>query len=403
MAFKKKSASTVTATATAEKPATSQKFNLKAALDVLANQLSSVATETIEIADSDLLGMPEFGQPGINALKECAKLIGFKDYDPAKSSTFKFVVTKEGSKFLAGPQLMAYGDSCGIVWGEQVIALAEDTSFYSDTYQLMPGSKDNKVTTLLVDPAGYCLPLECRIDSVYRQDDLFFSTKLITARSAEILSQYLRRGEPVIAWKDIEDGPIGFYAISPVTDDEGNVRFAFILAEYKEQPIQVFAPGEYEEWAGVSFSEPIEAVKEDRTVKAAGREFELKGTFTKLRELPEGGVYKVLSYKATQHVWEGKTIHDFQVSAEDAEGNPITIVSVNAFIKDKLGRNPEISEEKPATLHIDHVSETKRGVRVSCRLVTTADESNPFLKKIQAQQAAAKATSEPENYDSNPL
>lgn len=395
MAFKRKSA----ATAVAEKPL-AQKINLKAAIETLRNQLESAFTETAEIPDVALLDMPEFGQTGIDALAECAKKVGVENYDPANTSTFKFIVTKTGSKFLSGPQLKAYGDGCCVIWGDQAVEMPENQNFFSDDYQLMAGSKENKTTTLLLDPAGFCLPIECRIDSVYRQDDLFFSTKLVSARTADTLSHYLQRGEPIIKWNDIEDGPIALHSISPVTDGDGNVKFGLMLAEYKGKPIQVYSPGEYEEWGGISFDEPIEAVKEGRNIRAAGRTFELKGSFIKLRELPKGGVFKVLAYKPTQNTWEGKTIYDFQISAIDETENLVTIVGCNTFLKEKLGRNPVISEESPATLHIDEVNETKRGTRVSCRLMTAADNDNPFLKKLLATQAAKAST---ENYDKNPF
>lgn len=383
MVFKKR-----TATKTAESAASSGsvKPNLKAEIEDFQLQLETVLTQSMPIDDADL---PESLQKG---LADIAELIGHADYDPSSTATFYYRVNDDGDKRLYGPSMSAYGGSAGIKWADKFIQVDESESLASEKFQLIP--EDNGAY-ISVDVSGYNFPLGLRIKPEYRKDENF-KTKIVTLRTCEALSDYLQRGEPLVKWQEVKDSDkIEFYEVWPVMDrdDKDRVKYGLALGTLNDEPRRFYCPGEWAQWTAIASSgidpdEPIVLAKKDNCCEWNGVVFELRGSFKKLADLTIGASYKVIGFDKRDSQW------GTQVVLKVVDGTSTVMVNGNTYAKQRLlvANPPVITEDKPATLHVDNISETRSGnKKVSIRLVTQSDSSNPLLDKLKAKQAKLAA------------
>ncbi|MEM9263910.1 MAG: hypothetical protein AAGA46_00120 [Cyanobacteria bacterium P01_F01_bin.13] len=364
--------------------------NLGELIDRYELELQSVLTDKMEL--SDATDIPEDIRDGLAAV---AKLIGHEKYDPSGCSLV-FVVTEQGNKYLARPSIYAYEDSVCIRWGKSTFPLDSDLNFGTDLFVLVPGESP----LLLVDPSGYNLTCPVKLDGMYRTESFRpqLASKLATCRTPEQLNTYLLRGEPRVSWSDVkEDQAIEFYQIqwSPSRKDPSR-QVGSILGTLDGSPTLFWAPGEIEEWKdiplGSQIGDAVTATKSGpKEVTVAGKTFELKGgLFASLKELPIDS-YKVVGYSSENVTYDGRSWVDWKLQVI-IDGTEKT-VSGNAYLKNYLSKmSPEITPDKPATLHIDSVSQTRDGKsKVQCRLeVASKGGDSDLLARLKQRQAELK-------------
>ena len=416
MVFRK--SSTLAATETtgqSQEAATAIKPNLSELIDRYELELQSVLTEKMELSDAN--DIPAEIRDG---LSDVAELIGYDGYDP-NGCSLVFVVTERGNKYLSRPSVYAYEDSICIRWGKQTFALPADQALNTDVFTLVPVESP----LLLIDPAGYNLACPVKLDGVYRTESFRpqLATKLATCRAAEQLSMYLLRGEPRVSWSDVDDeATIEFYQIqwSPGRKDPSR-QVGSILGTLNGSPTLFWAPGEIHEWQGIPLTDKIGdaviAIKSDKELTVGNTTFQLKGgSYARLKDLTVGKSYQVVGYSSeTKTSRTGSPWVDWklQVIIDGVE----KLVSGNDFLKKYLSKKlPDISADKPATLHIDAIKDlsksTKNGAQVSddkanddksnngrakviCRLeLFDSGNEDGLLAKLKARQAAQSAQAE---------
>ena len=288
----------------------------------------------------------------------------------------------------------AHGDGLVVKLGDYQILIAEDVDITSKPYSF----SGHNGGVLTIDKGGVNLPARCFVSRQYVKDTRFEAQMDILVTASE-LSEYLDRGEPIISWSDMpKQTTVTVYSITPILDkDTQEVKGAKLLAENAEgEPIQLWAPGMYEDYAGLDFSEGIPATRDDSEFTIAERVLTIRtgGRYIKLHELGVGE-HKVIGFESSigQYGW--------QSTLTLADGRK---VNGNKNVDRKLQslKNPEgaISESTPAVLAISNIEEYtnkegKQRHKITAQIMLAQDDANPLLTKLKARAAAASKKKAP--------
>jgi hypothetical protein len=307
---------------------------------------------------------------------------------------FKFKAEKQ---LLQGGIVLAHADGVVIRFGDYEILVPAETDItippYSFSFDTDLGGK------FILDRGGVTMEVRCFFDASYNAaiKTAEFSAKMMAAMKASDLCDYLARGERLHKWaNEPENAKYTIHEISPVMDRDQpeKVAYAVLLAESETgEPIRLYAPGDYADYAGIDFSEGVEAVKTGYVFEIAGKSLKITsgGKYAKLAELTIDVEYKVVGFELEMNQFKNLQA---KLTLEDG-----TIVNGNTPINRHLQGTPTdaISVDKPAILVVKNVTTSvdKSGKEknfVTARLELFGAQENPMLANLKKRMAATKAT-----------
>ena len=377
MAFTMKSAAPATSTApTTTAPSTSSNPTPAQAIDCdrLVTQLSSLlagyCTETTELpVDSELMtGELSSLITGIQAL---AAEVGV-EYDPSKTSTYRFLVTEKGNAYLGGPSVVQQDDGVGLAWGDTVYPIEPKESISSEKWRLIPISDDRM--SFVYRPKDLKFPVSIRLNEKGHKS---LKDDFVSLFTFGELHGYLKPlGSPLLKINDLDDGcEFTIIGVKEVRDTKsGDRQYAILAVEVEGKEEDALAPGNAEDWADESIY-PLKAVKQGyqlaiQTPSGDEATLELGANYKKLHELDIGVAYTVTHYSIDTSSYDGRTWDSavLYITAPDgaqirANGNK----SVLDSLESQLGAVNDGGQkhECTATLILDGVKEamTQNGPR----------------------------------------
>lgn len=333
-------------------------------------------------------------------LAQIAKGLGV-DYNPESSSTFKFVVLDDGSKYLNGPSLSRQGDSVVLQFAGVSVPINSEEPLYSTEWRMQVGSRTEDILSLFYKPNNFFLPVSLRL--VKELDGL--EVKPRSEQMRALLQQcntfgdllpLLSSGSPGIS--SLGDLPPGTVVTIVGTvakmSKKGNEYIVGVVDTGKEYYQEFFLPKDVLrilENAGVS-SVDIRVDSPAKGVVLIGGqepvEFSLTPGFIKLAELPLG-VYKVVEiFLRDNTAFEGQSA----IMKVEIPGQGIKEVRGNAYCEDlvkKHGISSHISENSPGILRITGIREMKDGKKkVDLSLQSINDLKNPLMLNVMKQHVS---------------
>lgn len=297
--------------------------NAKEELERLEVALSQAVERTRDLpCDGELLDDYQGLQAALIGL---SKHLGF-EYAPIASSSYRFVVTDKGSKFLSGPCIIQAEKGVGIyAWG-QTRELPLTESITGADWRLI--QEDNR--HVMIWKAGqYRLPISIRFNDEGRTEKA--QKEFILLNSFGDLHKYLApMGSSISKFSELDDGTdVVIKRLREVkTRKSGDGQYGVLDCELDGEEVQFFAPGDVSDWDGSDFY-PLQVIKTGDFIKFLYNEQEAAfplggGGFTKLSELDEGKSYKVVSYS----IKDGKFGDNVLICLDDGRR-----VNANAAIK----------------------------------------------------------------------
>jgi hypothetical protein len=290
----------------------------------------------------------------------------------------------------------AYENGLVAKFGDYQFIVPEETDITAKPYAFS-GNKDHG-WTLTLDKGGVNLPARCFISKSFVTKDTRFEAMMDMIQTAGALSDYLDRGEPIISWADMpKNTTVTVHSITPILDKETKEpKGGKLLAENSEGAvIQLWAPGEYADYAGIEF--PVQATRDDTEFTINGRVLTVRiggGKYVKLYELGIGE-HKIVGFTSDvgQYGWQSTLV---LADGRKVNGNK----TIDRKLKSLKNPDDAITEDKIATLSISEIKpytnkEGQQRHEVIATLMLAGDEDNELLKKLKARAAAASKKKAP--------